>query len=579
MTNNITWRNVDAPNAAPLIHSIGQAGSTINQGLGTLQRTLKDRIDQDNAAAAQAYAEVLGRARTPEELAALQASGQLDQLRSGMDAEVQRQTLGGFDARNTALFNQQEAIQKRTDTELQRQRDPLMGQIAAAGMRGDVAGGQAIIDANTDLLGPKLGEAAKLLHSNNYEQAKYTHGLKGFTTQERKDEIGIQSGEANLARTVADNAATAEQRGREDQARKNAELGETYIQQAASQYNSTKDAEDQVVRDGIFKITGSNNLTIESLTPDQRSALDTYVKTNLKEMSQAPGQVLDAARNYLMGQNLKTAEINTALASLDANIRSRGLGAAQADVDAAKASATSAKAQYEKTNPFALKTGTNEHTAASTKVTDAINDKSYPNSFRYKVEDMRDFISSAMSTGIPIKDSASGKEVMVPIPPAIAQEIISAARDDAKVWNQSAEMFKKKATELLTTKYADQISEAAAYKTGLHENRIAQIDQDFTLRYGKAPGGKSLTEVLRSNLASDRDKKAKDVAEQAVKAAEAQKVLQERLKATVNPAPAPTIHVPANSAQGRAGLMGLNRNPNVASEPMFGIPTRNIYNR
>ena len=55
MTNNITWRNVDAPNAAPLIHSIGQAGSTINQGLGTLQRTLKDRIDQDNAAAAQAY--------------------------------------------------------------------------------------------------------------------------------------------------------------------------------------------------------------------------------------------------------------------------------------------------------------------------------------------------------------------------------------------------------------------------------------------------------------------------------------------------------------------------------------------
>jgi hypothetical protein len=106
----ITWQNVGAANpgsAAPIIQGAVQ---TTNGAFDIFSKLLQQSQanDQANFAAGndankQAYLDKLNTAKTPEEIAALHASGQLDAMRQGLTATARGETRGADEARTTAV--------------------------------------------------------------------------------------------------------------------------------------------------------------------------------------------------------------------------------------------------------------------------------------------------------------------------------------------------------------------------------------------------------------------------------------------------------------------------------------------
>ena len=111
MGTPITWRNVSSDNNPAAISSVFDAATrNLTGGLGALGGILdKSQTVQDNnvkaldEAAKNAYLDQLAGAKTPEALAALQASGQLDAARLGLSAASRGAVRGADEARTTTL--------------------------------------------------------------------------------------------------------------------------------------------------------------------------------------------------------------------------------------------------------------------------------------------------------------------------------------------------------------------------------------------------------------------------------------------------------------------------------------------
>ena len=91
MASPITWQNVNGRSLAEASIPLEAASKTIlggfdrlskaAEGYGQLQQTIQNQEEEANV---QNFMERLQRARTPEEVAALQASGELDTLRAAL---------------------------------------------------------------------------------------------------------------------------------------------------------------------------------------------------------------------------------------------------------------------------------------------------------------------------------------------------------------------------------------------------------------------------------------------------------------------------------------------------------------
>lgn len=110
MAGPITWRNVDAANPALAGAALGAATQTTNGAFDIFSRLIQQRqaMDQGNATAVdeankQAYLDTLNAAKTPEELAALQASGKLGDIRQNLTAAARGAVRGADEARTTAV--------------------------------------------------------------------------------------------------------------------------------------------------------------------------------------------------------------------------------------------------------------------------------------------------------------------------------------------------------------------------------------------------------------------------------------------------------------------------------------------
>lgn len=99
----ITWRNVSSGNGAAVAgHLMGAAQDSFNSGIDTLKNTLTERRDAEKAnwdVAKQnntdAFLNKLNSYQTPEQLAAAQASGELDALRGQYGAQVDGAAIRG----------------------------------------------------------------------------------------------------------------------------------------------------------------------------------------------------------------------------------------------------------------------------------------------------------------------------------------------------------------------------------------------------------------------------------------------------------------------------------------------------
>ncbi len=107
----ITWRTVQGDSQAAAVSNIfEQSRVNLAGGLGALGGVLKDQevvatrnMAALDEAAKQAYLDQLSGAKTPEQLAALQASGALDAARQGLSVQARAAVRGADEARTTAL--------------------------------------------------------------------------------------------------------------------------------------------------------------------------------------------------------------------------------------------------------------------------------------------------------------------------------------------------------------------------------------------------------------------------------------------------------------------------------------------
>ena len=97
MANPITWRNVNSRSDAAGVALLNQAGNSFNKAFGALGE-ITDNIQGDRQAEydftvkdnTQQFKDALAKYRTPEEVQAAQQSGELDQLVSGFNGDVDR---------------------------------------------------------------------------------------------------------------------------------------------------------------------------------------------------------------------------------------------------------------------------------------------------------------------------------------------------------------------------------------------------------------------------------------------------------------------------------------------------------
>lgn len=164
MAGPITWRTIMGASPADAARPLEIARQSIGDAFGQFMNVIRDREgfiqkQADTAAEAnvQGFLDRIQGARTPEEIAALQESGELDTLRAGLRPQDLAQVRGAEDARLTSLMQQTTARNAFDDQALARSRLPLINQAAMLAAQGDEAG------LNKLLAEQDLGDEAKFV--------------------------------------------------------------------------------------------------------------------------------------------------------------------------------------------------------------------------------------------------------------------------------------------------------------------------------------------------------------------------------------------------------------------------------
>ena len=139
----ITWRNVEAANPGLASRPMEAATNTVNNAFDIFSKLVQQRqgIDNANMAAVeendkQAYLDRLQQAKTPEEVAALEASGELNALAQGLTATSRAQLRGAAEARLTSTRQGVMAGQQYDDGVIARRDRPREQEVAALLGRG-----------------------------------------------------------------------------------------------------------------------------------------------------------------------------------------------------------------------------------------------------------------------------------------------------------------------------------------------------------------------------------------------------------------------------------------------------------
>lgn len=180
MAAPITWQTINGPSLAQaavpmesaarlILGGIDRAGSTLT-GYNNQQQAIEDRGAD---AQVQGFLERLQRVQSPEEVAALQASGELDALRAGLRPQDLAKVRGAEDARLASLMQQTTAKNAFDDTVAKRAAEPILEQFRLAGLNGDEATQARLLAENPNLRGWATAvEQDKVLERKAIEQAR-----------------------------------------------------------------------------------------------------------------------------------------------------------------------------------------------------------------------------------------------------------------------------------------------------------------------------------------------------------------------------------------------------------------------
>ena len=269
MSRPITWQNVNGPSLAPAGAALNAAQSSFNGGFDQLQNILRQRelteaanagVLQENSK--QAFLDTLHSARTPEELAALQASGKLDEMRGGLSAQSRAAVRGAEEGRLTAL--RQSAVATNNFDDMVRTREEA----------------------------PKINEVRSLIAQNKFADAGVL-----LDQYQLRDEAPLYSSLSATQRALVDQARTDKANARADRLSVlklgEAERGEVEAVRASEEAASVRDLTNQVAvmaqahrQEGAFK-------------PDLKAAIAEAIRTGKPVKDFTPLSDTDAADKAL----------------------------------------------------------------------------------------------------------------------------------------------------------------------------------------------------------------------------------------------------------------------------------------
>lgn len=237
MARPITWQNVRGDSdGAVAMRSLELSRQTIGGSFDAFANILKQReaLDMANVQAGQegakqAFLDQLAQAKTPEELAALQATGALDAARQGLGLNARAAVRGAEDARLAGLRQQVTAGQQYGDTQQDRASLPIRNNIAELVAAGRYAEARESLESSTTIRdkGPILAGIAA---------AERARAEQGFTDAERAHKTQLWPGEvskqaANTAMLEAQAKAALAQAKQAEHGMKAADVAMTKLEQ------------------------------------------------------------------------------------------------------------------------------------------------------------------------------------------------------------------------------------------------------------------------------------------------------------------------------------------------------------
>lgn len=287
MASPITWQNVNGRSLAEASAPLQAASQAIlggfdrlagvADGYGKLQQTLLDKQEETNV---QGFLERLQRAQSPDEVAKLQASGELEALRSTLRPGSLARVRGAEDARIASLMQQTTAKNTFANSQADFAAEPIRQAYRVAVLNRDEATQKAIRDANPNLRGLDrlLDEERKLERT--------------FVEQDRADRMApIQ--EANA---ITEGKLKGLQLSSAEQAAKDAAEQRRLAAQLAREqqtYLSGKVAGEEVLGSTAKRlglpVDDYGRATVDDYTPEQKALLN-------KEVVLAGGQPIDVVR-------------------------------------------------------------------------------------------------------------------------------------------------------------------------------------------------------------------------------------------------------------------------------------------
>ena len=287
MASPITWQNVNGRSLAEAAVPLESASKMIlggfdrlsntADGYGKLQQTIQNQEEEANV---QSFMERLQRARSPEEVAALQASGELDTLRAALKPTSLAKVRGAEDARIASLMQQTTAKNTFEDSLAKRAADPIFEQYRLAGLNGDEAAQAKLLADNPNLRGWATAvEQDKALERKMIEQARADR-LAPIQEANAIAEGKIKGLQLSSAEQAAKDAA--------EQRRLSAQLAkeqQTYL----SGKVAGEDALGAAAKRLGLPVDDSGRAKVDDYTPEQKAALN-------KEAVLAGGQPIDVVR-------------------------------------------------------------------------------------------------------------------------------------------------------------------------------------------------------------------------------------------------------------------------------------------
>lgn len=333
MAGPITWRNVapsaDANTAAQLLLS---SQRSINAALDPLQKAFQDQSAFGAQQAAmvregnkQAFLDALAGAKTPEELAALQASGSLNTLKARLTPEGLAAVRGADEARLTGLRQQQVAGQQFDDYQTARVQAPTEDAIGQLIAEGALADAQGALDSNPQLKSrakfqSAIAQARQAKVHQEREAAKFTADEAMRPIERARIQAATASSnatadsakqnilESNARIKAAEQDRASQRTAAQAQAQSAllAETGNSYVDGIFNP-NDTQGLHEMMVKAGIGKDNDARNAIIQRLSKLGGEMELPYVNANNKldrkkipiPLSMVKQAILGASGGYL----------------------------------------------------------------------------------------------------------------------------------------------------------------------------------------------------------------------------------------------------------------------------------------